>query len=449
MTHPPDVPESEDRSWRPPWLVAVPFLGTPPNLTRRQWRVMGLIAIATIFDQYDLMLFSLALKQIQAELMIPEAQLGELGAIVRLGALPAFFFTVLADRVGRKRVLLFTIVIYTVLTGATAFAPDARTFVVLQFFARTFAVAEVLLAYVVISEELDADVRGWGIGALAALGACGNGAALLLFAGVDILPGGWRSLYLIGLAPLTLVAWMRRTLPETERFEQLAASRSSSTHFANALRPVIDLARMYPVRFVAVGFVVFLLNFAENAAGFFGPKYMQDAHGWLPWQYSILGFFGGFLGIFGSAFAGRMSDRRGRRPVAITFLFVHPLLVIAYYNAFGWVLPPLWISMVFAGIAGGVVLATFGNELFPTSYRSTASGARMVLGTLGGVAGLWIESVLYGIFGSHWTAISVMVVFALFAPLVVAVFFPETAGRTLEEISPERSLEAAPGGGGE
>ena len=442
MTHPPDVPESEDRSWRPAWLIAAPFLGKAPNLTRRQWRVMGLIAVATIFDQYDLMLFSLALKQIQAELMIPEAQLGQLGAIVRLGALPAFFFTVIADRLGRRRVLLFTIVIYTVLTGATALAPDARTFVVLQFLARTFAVAEVLLAYVVISEELDADVRGWGIGALAALGACGNGVALLLFAGVDVLPGGWRSLYLVGLLPLTLVAWMRRTLPETERFEQYAARRSSSTHLLNAMRPVIDLARMYPVRFAAVGFVIFLLNFAENAAGFFGPKYVQDVHGWAPWQFSLLGFFGGFLGIFGSAFAGRMSDRRGRRPVAITFLVLHPLIVVAYYNAFGWLLPPLWICMVFAGIAGGVVLGAFGNELFPTSYRSTAAGARMVLGTVGGVAGLWVESVLYGVFGSHWTAISVMVVLALLAPVVVAIFFPETSGRALEEISPERSLEA-------
>ena len=87
--------------------------------------------------------------------MIPEEQLGELGSIVRLGALPAFFFGVIADRWGRRRVLLFTVVAYTVLTGATAFAQDATTFVILQFLARTFAVAAVMLAYVVITEEID------------------------------------------------------------------------------------------------------------------------------------------------------------------------------------------------------------------------------------------------------------------------------------------------------
>lgn len=103
----------DDRSYQPPWLVFAPFLGKPPPLTRRQWNVIGLIGFVTIFDQYDLALFSLALKQIQAELQIPEADLGYLGALVRLGALPAFFLMVIADRLGRRRVLLFTIVLYT------------------------------------------------------------------------------------------------------------------------------------------------------------------------------------------------------------------------------------------------------------------------------------------------------------------------------------------------
>ena len=428
----PEAEPGEDRS-PPAWLKFAPFLGRPPALTRHQWQVIGLLGLASLFDQYDLQLFSLALKQIQADLAIPEAQLGDLGAIVRLGALPAFLFAVVADRLGRRRVLLITIVAYTVLTGATAFAQDAVTFVTLQFFARTFAVAELLLAYVVIVEELDPGARGWGVGALTALAACGNGLAIALFSLVDVLPGGWRSLYLVGLLPLIWVAWMRRRLPETRRFEL------QGSEMRGWLKPVINLMRMYPGRIMAIGAVIFLLNFAENSAGFFGPKYLQEVHGWQPWHYSLMGIAGGFVGIMGGPFAGRLSDRYGRRPVVCGFLVVHPLFVIALYQLFGWALAPIWIAMVFSGMAAGVVLGAFGNELFPTSYRSTASGARVIIGTIGGALGLMTESILYGVLGSHWEAISWMVVLALLAPLIVYRFFPETSGRQLEETAPERA----------
>ena len=426
--------EHDDRSFVPWFIKSAPFLGQPPALPRRQWHVLGLISLVTLFDQYDLALFSLALKQIQAELAVPEATVGQLGALVRLGALPAFFLMVLADRIGRRQVLLVTILLYTLFTGLTAFAPSARWFVGFQFLARTFTTTEVLLANVVLSEELDADHRGWGIGALGALGAFGHGLAMLAFSLVDVLPLGWRCLYLIGLVPLILLSWMRRALPETHRFDaQAVATRS----VRDALAPVLHLLRMYPGRLAPLALVVFLLHFAENAAHFFAPKYFQDRHGWSPAQFAAMGVLGGFLGIFGSAFAGRLSDQHGRKLVASALLLLHPLCVIGYYNASGWWLPALWVGAVFTGIGGGIVLATLGNELFPTSHRSTASGTRMVVGTLGGVSGLYAESVLYTATGSHWTAISALCSLALVAPLVVNVF-PETQGRSLEDISPER-----------
>lgn len=406
-------------------------------MNAHQWRVLGLLGIVSLFDQYDLSLFSLALKQIQADLLIPEAQLGELGAIVRLGALPAFLFGVLADRLGRRRVLLFTIIGYTALTGATAFAQDARTFVVLQFLARMFAVGELIIAYVVIAEELDPETRGWGVGALTALAACGSGLALALFGLVDFLPMGWRTLYLVGLVPLAMVAWMRRTLPETTRFTARAEAAEAASH-ESSLQPLINLVRMYPTRIISICAVIFLFHFSHEAAGFFGPKYLQEEHGWLPWHYSLMGIFGGFIGVVGGPFAGRLSDRFGRKLVAGVFLTANPLLVVAFYQLFGWPLVPIWIAMVFSGMATAVIMNILSNELFPTSYRSTASGTRVVFATLGGALSLVTESLLFGVFGSHGSALSLMVLGALAAPFLIAWLLPETAGRALEEISPER-----------
>jgi len=433
--HAPDP--DEDRSYRPAWFRHARFLGEPPPLTRRQWRIMGLVAVVNIFDQYDLYLFSLALKQIQLDLAIPDAQLGTLGAIVRMGALPALALGIWADRIGRRRVLFFTIIAYTVLTGATAFAPTAEIFVALQFLTRIFAVAEVMLAYVVISEELDPEHRGWGVGALAALGALGNALALIAFGFVDVLPMGWRALYLFGLGPLVLITWMRRNLPETKRFTDHEATRAPSGGLRASMQPLVDLVRMYPGRILGLAAVIFLLSFAENPAGFFQAKFIQEEHGWSPSQFALLGLIGGFMGITGSTFAGRLSDRHGRRLVALGFLVMHPAFVLGFYASQGWLLPVLWVGMVFTGIASGVVLGTFGNELFPTSYRSTASGARAFVATIGGVAGLQAEAWLFGGSGSHWEAISTLAVLAFAAPVIVWAFFPETSGRVLEEISPE------------
>ena len=437
-----EQPRSESahdaRSYRPLWFKLAFFIGRPPELTRRQWQVLGLVAAVSFFEQYDLYLFTLALKQIQTGLAIEEAELGLLGSIVRFGALPAFFVTLVADRIGRRRVLLFTILAYTLFTGLTAFASDARLFVVCQFLARTFAVAEALLAVVVIAEEFNPAVRGWGIGAFAAIESCGAGLAALLFALVGHLEHGWRGLYLVGLVPLLLVAQWRRTLPETERFTEYQQQRANDGPTAHALMPLFSLLRMYPGRMAALSAVVFVLAVTEAAAGFFGPKYLQDVHGWTPSGVGFLTVFGGAFAIVGNTFAGWLSDRIGRKYVTVGFLFGEVIFTLAYYHSSATFVVPLWILMIFMLLGGNVSLAAYGAELFPTSYRSTAAGARVVVATIGGSLGLALESVLYGILGSHWEAISLLAALAVLGPLLVMVTFPETSGRTLEEIAPER-----------
>ena len=134
----------------PFWYRFAWFLGRPPDLSQHQWKLLGLLAAVSFFEQYDMYLFSLNLKQIQAELLISEAGVGFLGEIVRILAV---FLAIAADRCGRRLMLLITGVGYTLFTGATALSPNAEAFVVFQIFARCFGSAEVLIAAVVIAEE--------------------------------------------------------------------------------------------------------------------------------------------------------------------------------------------------------------------------------------------------------------------------------------------------------
>ena len=214
----------------PVWYRFTPFLGRPPELTQHQWKLLGLLSAVSFFENYDMYLFTLNLKQIQAELLIAEADIGLLGAIVNAGAFLAVFLAMAADRFGRRSLLLITIVGYTFFTAATAVAPNAETFVVFQMLARCFGTAELLIAAVVIAEEFAPENRGWGIGAMGAVAACGAGFASIMFGFVESVPYGWRSLYAIGVIPLLFIAYWRRVLPETQRFESAVQIQIGRAH---------------------------------------------------------------------------------------------------------------------------------------------------------------------------------------------------------------------------
>jgi MFS family permease len=409
--------------------------------------VLGLVAIVSLFEQYDVYLFSLSLKQIQADLALSEARLGLLGGVVRLGAVLSLPIALLADRIGRRRVLLATVVGYTLLTGATAFAPNAETFVVLQLLARAFAVAETLIAVVVIAEEFAPEHRGWGIGALGAIQGCGAGLASIAFGFVDVLPFGWRSLYLVGLVPLVLVAHWRRALPETDRFTQLQRERALAPVATPALDPIRRLVRGHRGLFGALALASLLFGLVVGPAGFFAPKYLQDAQGWSPPAVALLSFFGGAFAVIGNPLAGWLSDRFGRRPMSASFSLAFALATLAFYSLAGIVAPALWILLIFSLMGTEVTLAAFGAELFPTSERSTASGVRSVLRDAGSVAGLALVSVLFVWLGSNWSAIALLAGVGLLLPLLFWTAFPETARRSLEDISAvpsEAPPEAAP-----
>ncbi len=88
-------------------------------------------------------------------------------------------------------------------------------------------------------------------------------------------------------------------------------------------------------------------------------------------------------------------------------------------------------------MGGEVTLSTYSTELFPTKYRSSATGFRGFVATIAAILGLSAVSGLFLIFNSNWISIAVLCGICILVPLIVWFFLPETAGRTLEEISPD------------
>jgi DHA2 family methylenomycin A resistance protein-like MFS transporter len=187
----------------------------------------------------------------------------------------------------------------------------------------------------------------------------------------------------------------------------------------------------------------FPFGFVVATAFTFMPKTLQEIHGYSPANVTVLFLTAGGLGILGNIYAGILGDRFGRKPIMCTGMVLNALAIAGFYNASGWSLPPLWVLAVFTITGVGVLFKALGSELFPTSYRSTASGMRAVVGSLGGVAGLLLEGPLYTWLGSHALAITAMVPVLILPPILIATLLPETAARELEDISPERLDESA------
>ena len=424
-------------------------------MSPRQRKVLTLLAVAELFENYDAAIISVALPQIQNGLGIPESEIGAVAGIVRLGMLLSFPITLFADQFGRRRLLLFTVLGFSIFTGLTAFARTAEEFLVAQILARAFIGAEVMIGSVVIIEELAARDRGWGLGVLGALASLGYGICAGLFAFIPILPGGWRFLYAFGAIPVFILAWLRRELPETERFEQHRASHEEEGGWREALRPVKSIVSMYPGRMASLSAFVITFDFVHWTVFGFLSKTMQQVHDYTPVDVAVLMVLAGTMGVSGNIVAGVVGDWIGRKKIMAMMLVLHAGCSFVFYSGAsgsngGAMLVVSWIGIIFAGAGLGVMIKALGSELFPTSYRSTAAGMRLVMATLGGFGGYMAESMIYpyalaslgDVPGAaqlaHGVAITWMLPLLVVAALMLALV-PETAGRELEDIAPEVS----------
>ncbi len=424
----------EDRPARFLWLP--PGARPPHTVPRRQEVVFLLVGMTLLFSGYDLNVFGMALPQIQRELHIPENMAGVTISYFRLAALAALFVTPLADLVGRRRLLLFTVFGEAIMTLATAFAQDYRQFVTAQILARIFGYSEEMLCFVVVAEEIDARVRGWSIGTLGSLGATGAGVAALIFAAVNLLPYGWRALYVIGSGGLLILAYYRRWLPETRRFEiHLAEMEAVESRAIAFFQMVRGLFRDYPKRLAAMLVFVTAFGFTMGPSAVLLSKFLQTTHHYTPGQVSLLFVAGGLLSVIGNVAAGRWSDRLGRkRTLFFTTLIGGAGFAVFYSGIGGWILPVLWVVALFGFLSGDALASGYSSEIFPTAYRATATTLRYVFSILGGALALRLEGKFYDIFEAHGPAI-MLTTAALPIALIAIFFLPETARRSLEDIS--------------
>jgi len=425
---------------RNPWWIP-PFLGrVPGGVDASHLALLGAVAFALLFEEYDLAMLTQALKHISEDLVIAEQDLGFYLGIVRVGGIPAVFLIPLADRLGRRRMFLLSMAGSALATFATGFSWNAESFVAFQMLVRTFFVAGSAIAYVLVTEEFPAARRGWGMGILAALGAFGYGLAAGLFAAIDVLPFGWRFLYWFGITPLLCLPILRRKIPESARFEAhrasllpIAPGAPSIGRMRATFEPFWQLLAGSTWRFVGITVCIAAQGFAGVAAFQFTGYYTQKVLGYEPWQFSLMFVGGGLFGILGNVVAGHQGDRFGRRIVGAVCLLSYPAFVALFYWGPAWVVPIAWVPFVFTSVGGRMITRAFSTELFSTDRRATATGWTMLVESMAAAGGLFALGQLTSAEGDlarivPWLALVTWVGAA------VLMAFPETRSRELEEI---------------
>jgi len=392
------------------------------QLTLRQKQLFPLLMLGAFFEGFDFSTINLALPFITKDFHIDTASAGFMLSTIALGTLVAFFVVRLGDRVGRKPVFWWSVVLYSALSLLTALAPTSTLFVLAQFAARIFLVTVWGIGFIIVAEEFPVNQRGRALGLFQAAAAIGAIFPSLTLPLMTRLGFGWRSLYVLGALPLSVVVFLGRNLCETEEFQKTRQTSITGPRFFAVWE------RPYRRNMIIVS-GLWLLLYACYITGqnFFSYRVVNEL-GWSESRVSLTIALGYTIGLLGYYAAGRLMDSIGRKPTAIIFLLGGAVFTLLTFLTTTYTLVTLFMVLAtfFVGVFT-VIGAAFTNELFPPAVRANATAwGNNIIGRLGQVVAPAVVGSLAVPLGGIGRAASLMGLTPILAAALVGFLLPET-----------------------
>lgn len=402
------------------------------SITPVQWKSLLAAQLGWMLDAMDVMLYAFALTAIRDEFQLDSAAAGGLASVTLVAsAFGGIFFGMLADRIGRARALIYSILVYSVFTAMTATSQSVAQLILWRTLVGVGLGGEWSAGSVLVSESWPAEHRGKAIGLMQAGWAIGYIMSALLTA--LILPTyGWRVLFTIGVLPALLTIWIRRNIPEPAVWKSRGLPRSNTRFMILEIfrppllsRTLIASSMGTCVLFAYWGLFTWVPTFlsAPIDRGGAGLTIVRSS------TWIIAMQVGAFLGYTSFGF---LADRFGRRFTFTGFL-VFAAVLVPVYGQMGTSETTLLLLGPFIGYFGHGYFSVFGvmlAELFPTHIRATAQGLCYNIGRAISALSPFVIGYLADRNGVG-SALTLTSVFFL-AGAVLIFFLPETKGRQLD-----------------
>jgi len=414
---------------KPPWWAP------PEALTARAATVLSLLCVFAGVAGYLGTVITQTLTYAAAQFDASTSDQGQLLASVRIGVLLSLAIIAVADRRGRRIVVIASVLGACVFTALGALSPNMWWLGTSQTFARALATVIALLVSIIAVEEMPSGARAFAISVLTMAAALGAGLCVANLLYFDTAVWAWRIAYVVPLIAIVPCLRISRQLPESKRFTERQLLNKAKTNTTSQPSPRSGREINWR-RFGLLACAGFLWSLFLAPAAQFLNEFLRTERGFSGALIALFVLATNTPGGIGIVLGGKLADRHGRRFVGAIGIAGGVTFTVISYLSWGW---PLWMASVVATTIGAIAipaLAVYGPELFPTSQRGKANGGLQVFSVAGSSIGLLLVGWLADRMGGLGQAMAVVAIAPAILIVLVLLFFPETTRKELEELNP-------------
>lgn len=400
---------------------ASPWWAPPDQLTARQANSLGLLAAAAMMSAFVNTIYGQTATFATDTFGIDDQGLSFGGAIVRVGVVIALPFAILADRVGRRRMIVLLAWLTPLCCALGAAAPNFWVLTATQTVARPLGLGLSLLAGVAAVEDMPKNSRAYAISMLAMAAGLGAGLPVAGLKLAELGSDAWRLVYLLALVYLPVAASLGRRLDETRRYEAV-----------HHIAPPMNRRRLGLLALVA-----FMSNLFIAPVSFFQNDFLKDARGYSPGGITLFTLLTATPASIGLLFGGRLADINGRRRVIILCAPLSAVAIASVYSLHG---APMWIAALGGGLLATTAypaLAVYRAELFPTGSRGAANALVTTTALLSGSLAILLVGALRDRDVAYAPVMAALAAAQVVSALIAWRFYPESAHLELEQLNPQ------------